>query len=157
MATHVVVRIADVDDEFEIPGDDLLVGDDGELTIFRYDTPGDVDTARVWAVFSSHTYAYLVEDDESELERALKVAKRNGFVIDDVADEDDDEDEEDEGDDDEDEEDDEDDEDEELDEVEIVAPPASDNGHAPLGEPASVLVPVLVGEPEAEERPFPLS
>jgi hypothetical protein len=158
MATHAVVRIPEVDDEFEIPADDLLVNESGELTVLQYGDSGEVDSARVRAVFASYTYAILMEDEEDELEHALAVARRHGFVIDDALADDEDEDEED--DDEDEEEDDEDDEEEEDDDYETVELPdftVHTNGHDASVDAAdvSLLVPVTVSEPADDESGAP--
>lgn len=103
MATVVVVKVPDRDEEFRIPGDDFFVDDEGQLLVFL--TAEDDEDPKVRAQFALYSYVYLEdeEEDEDELEYALNVARRHGFFIDDPIgglgddpDEDDEEDEDDE-------------------------------------------------------------
>lgn len=157
MARIAIIRIPSRIDEFNIPGDDLLIGESGELSVLKYEDPDDTDTVRVMAVFSSYEYAYLEddgeedEDDEDELERALRIAQIHGYLID-PGDEDDDEDDEDEEDDDEEEED-------EASGVLTVADissfSANGHGESPDAVSDSVLVPVDVAAPPADDASGP--
>lgn len=149
MATVVVVKVPDRDEEFRIPGDDFFVDDEGQLLVFL--TGEDDEDPKVRAQFALYSYVYLEdeEEDEDELEYALNVARRHGFFIDDpVGGLGDDPDEEDE---DEDEEDDEDDEDEVVTVADISSFSANGHGESLGAVSESVLVPVVASVPSDPE------
>lgn len=156
MATVVIVKIPDRDEEFRIPADEFFVDDDGQLLVLRH---ADDNDPQVCAQFATYSYVHLEEDeDEDELTHALNVARRHGFVIDDPMgglgddldeeeeDEEDEAEDEDEEDDGSDEEADEDDPDEAL--RNLVA---ASNGHA---EVVVLVAPVLSPPAEPGSGPF---